>query len=120
MQKFGPALKDFVRLRWPLPRRRSHSIEGEVVYVDRFGNAITNIAAAALGSLGQGGAEVFARRKRLCPVGAFYQSVEMGKPVAVPGSSGFLEIAVNGGSAERRLGLKIGTSVVIFSPSHFP
>jgi len=43
----------------------------------------------------------------------FYQAVPPKRPVALVGSSGFLEIAVNGGSAERVLGLRIGTRVVL-------
>ena len=113
LRKFGPALKDFVRLARSEPRRTGNSIQGEVVYVDRFGNAITNIDAAALGSLGSGGAGVFAGQRRLCKVAAFYQAVPRGKIVAVSGSSGLLEISVNGGNAARRLGLKIGSAVSV-------
>src|ERR1035438_8008953 len=40
IKKFGPALKDFVRLPWPRPRLRRGGVEGEVVYIDHFGNAI--------------------------------------------------------------------------------
>ena len=43
----------------------------------------------------------------------FYQAVAPGKPVAVAGSSGFLEIAVNGGSAAKEMGLNIGMRVVL-------
>ena len=111
MKKFGPTLKDFVKLRWPEPRRRAKRIDGEVVYVDRFCNAITNIEEKALAGLGKGGAEVFADGKRLCAVGGFYQSVLKGKAIAVVGSSGFLELAVNSGSAADRLGLRIGSAV---------
>jgi S-adenosylmethionine hydrolase len=35
------------------------------------------------------------------------------RPVALVGSSGFLEIAINGGSAEKVLGLRVGTRVVL-------
>src|SRR5208282_3166379 len=38
IRKLGRALKDFVRLTWPEPRVRRGGIEGEVVYIDRFGN----------------------------------------------------------------------------------
>jgi len=48
IKKFGPALKDFVRLDWPEPRRQRGGVEGEVVYIDRFGNAITNIGSELL------------------------------------------------------------------------
>jgi S-adenosylmethionine hydrolase len=109
MRELGPGQKDFIRLPWPKPRVRRGSIEGEIVYIDRFGNAITNIACAHVGTLR--GWKVFAGRRRLCEVKAFYQSVGPGQSLAVPGSSGFLEIAVNGGSAAEELGLGIGDGV---------
>jgi len=37
--------------------------------------------------------------------------VPVDKPIAVSGSTGFLEIAVNGGSAAKRFGLTIGDRV---------
>ena len=111
IRKFGPAQKDFVRLRWPQPRVRRNRIEGEVVFVDRFGNAMTNIENGGLNT--RRDLEIFAGPKRLCQVKAFYQSVPAGHAVAVPGSNGFLEIAVNGGSAAKRFGLKIGDRVHI-------
>jgi S-adenosylmethionine hydrolase len=87
-------------------------LQGEVLYVDRFGNAITNISAADLKSI-RNLVAVFLSRKRACGIGQFYQEVEVGKPVAVIGSSGFLELAVNGGSAATALSLQIGTKVTV-------
>jgi hypothetical protein len=107
--KLGPAQNEFIRLSWPKPRARRDGIEGEVVFIDRFGNAITNIESAGLEA--QPRLEVFAGRKRLCRVKPFYQSVPAGQAVAVPGSSGFLEIAVNGGSAANCFALKNGSRV---------
>jgi S-adenosylmethionine hydrolase len=49
----------------------------------------------------------------LCQVAAFYQAVRPGKPVAVPGSSGFLEIAVNGGNAAQRFKLSAGLKIEV-------
>ena len=111
IHKLGPVQKEFVRLTWPQPRLRKNRIEGEVVFIDRFGNTITNIENADLGR--RSGLGIFLGRKRFCPVGAFYQSVPTGKVVAVPGSSGFLEIAVNGGSAAKRFRLKVGDRVSV-------
>lgn len=132
--KLGPALKDLLRLPWPEPRHTPDGVQGEIVYLDRFGNAITNIDASALPSLEsspssskpgkasktrtknelsklpgyEGAPWVYLGRKRLCPLAAFYQAVPRGEPVAVLGSSGFLEIAINGGNAAQRLRLRIG------------
>ena len=113
IQKFGPALKDFVRLDWPEPRERRGGIEGEVVYIDRFGNAITNLEGRLVRGSDAASCEVHARRRRVCPLRTFYQAVAPKRPVALVGSSGFLEIAVNGGSAEKALGVRVGTRVVL-------
>ena len=104
--KFGPALKDLVCLDWPEPRKQRCGIKGEVVYIDRFGNAITNLDSGLIGSAERVTCEVYGKRRRRCPLRAFYQVVPPNTPVAVVGSSGFLEIAVNGGSAERNLGVE--------------
>jgi S-adenosylmethionine hydrolase len=113
MQKLGPPAKEFVRLRWPEPQIQRDAIEGEVVYVDHFGNAIANIDANSLRIFCGRPCEVFSGRKRLCAVGEFYQSVLVGQAVAVPGSNGFLEIAVNGGLAARKLDLCVGTALTV-------
>ena len=108
IQKFGSATRAIVRLDWPRLKTNCGAVECEVIYVDRFGNAITNMDAKVLGLLGKG-AGVFQGKKRLCAVGEFYQSVPSGWAVAVLGSSGFLEIAINGGSAAQALSLRVGT-----------
>lgn len=111
IRKLGAAQKDFTGLSWPQPRVQRNRIEGEIVFIDRFGNAITNIESAVLNAPNH--LEVLAGRKRLCPVRTFYQSVPVSRAVAVPGSSGFLEIAINGGSAARRFGLKVGDRISV-------
>ena len=113
VSRFGPALKDYVRLEWPAPRERGAGIEGEVVYVDRFGNGITNLEGSLLREFGCASCEIHARRRREFPVGTFYQEVARGAPVALIGSSGFLEIAVNGGSAAKVLGLRTGCRLLL-------
>lgn len=107
--KLGPARKDLVMLPWPEPQTRGNRVAGEVVFLDRFGNAITNLENSLLRS--PAGGAIYAGRKHCAPVKPFYQSVPPGAAVAVPGSSGFLEIAINGGSAAERLGLRVGDRV---------
>jgi S-adenosylmethionine hydrolase len=109
--KLGPAVRNFVRLDWPEPKVLSKSVEGEVIYIDRFGNAITNIPAGIVERLGGGRVDIFKGRKGVCAIGTHYQSVPEGQAVAVPGSSGYLEIAVNGGNASARLGLRAGDRI---------
>lgn len=108
--ELGPKLTDWVRLPWREPRRRGNVIEGEVLYVDRFGNAILNIPNAWVEP---GRAGVFIRGKRVGPVAPFYAAVRSGRAAAVPGSTGLLEVAVRGGSAAERFDLKPGGDVTI-------
>ena len=113
IQKLGPALKDFVRLEWPEPRRQRGGLEGEVVYIDRFGNAISNLETGLLRGSAGASCEVYAKRHRFCPLKTFYQAVTPKALVALLGSSGFLEIAANGASAQNLLGIRIGDRVVL-------
>ena len=102
-----------MRLTWPEPVKWRTGVEGKVIHIDRFGNAITNLDGSLTRSWERVVCEAHVRRRRVCPLKTFYQAVGPGQPLALVGSSGLLEIAVNGGSAERTLGLKIGTRVVL-------
>ena len=43
--RLGRELKDFVRVPWPLTTKQRGEVQGEIVHIDRFGNAITDIEA---------------------------------------------------------------------------
>jgi len=113
IRRLGPALKEFVRLDWPGPQKQRGGIVGQVVYIDRFGNAITNLEGGLLRGWERAACKVYARGRLVCPLKTFYQGVAPKTPVALVGSGGFLEIALNGGSAAKTLGLRIGTRVVL-------
>lgn len=111
VSKLGPKQKEIIRLPWPEPEISNNLVKGEVIYIDRFGNAITNIENPDLDIIKP--LDVFISSKRICAVKPFYQSVPARKAVAVPGSSGFLEIAINGGSAAKSLRLKTGDKLTL-------
>ena len=100
-----PLLAPVVR-RTPEPRRLADGgIQGEVITIDRFGNAITNCMSLRPGALEVGA--------RVLPVRRTYADAAPGEPVAIVGSSGLIEVAVREGSAARALGLSRGTPVVL-------
>lgn len=78
----------------------------QVVHVDGYGNAITNVPAAALA-----GVAAIEVGGQTLPVRGAYGDVAPGEPLALVGSYGLLEIAVNGGNAAERLGLRRGTRI---------
>jgi S-adenosyl-L-methionine hydrolase (adenosine-forming) len=109
----GPEVEDWVRLQWAVPKYRRREAVGQVMYVDRFGNGITNFWGETLHERLGAGAEVFVGDRSLGPVRETYGNVRRGRILALVGSSGFLEIAVHGGSARVRLQLRVGTTPVV-------
>jgi S-adenosylmethionine hydrolase len=113
MDSLGAKLKDYVRLDWPQPQFAANVVTGQIIYIDRFGNALTNIDFPALARLGKRAWNTAVQGRDIGEVRRFYQEVRPSQPLALLGSSGYLEIAVNGGSAARTLGLKIGDAVEV-------
>jgi S-adenosylmethionine hydrolase len=112
-EKLGPVVTDFIRLDRPRPKISRDATRGEIAWIDGFGNAITNLDEPALSGFDLFQCDVWLKGKRICPIRTFYQAVAPGRPVALLGSCGFLEIAVNGGSAAKKYRLKVGDPVIV-------
>ena len=110
--KLGKPIDDPVLLDLPQPRQISDgSLQGHVIYVDRFGNLVTDIPAAWLGGSREWQVEVAGRTVRqLSPT---YADVARGQLLALIGSAGLLELAVREGSAALMLGIGIGAPVIV-------
>lgn len=111
----GPPYPNYIRLRWPEPSVYPDRIRGEVVYIDHFGNAITSIDAFSIEKLQTSTKEAKCTGCEAMPIRTHYEEVEEGKPLALIGSSGFLEISVNRRSAASTLGISVGDVVEVFS-----
>lgn len=107
--RVGPRVSEWKTIDFPQPSVEGTRIRGEIVYVDQFGNAISNIPEPILPS--STGLKIRHRNKVLCTLHECYEAVPAGQVVAVVGSSGFVEIAVNGGSASKSLNIKSGDPV---------
>ncbi|MDE0553357.1 MAG: SAM-dependent chlorinase/fluorinase [Candidatus Poribacteria bacterium] len=109
---FGRSVQDLVRLRIPAFSVSDDKLTGQIIKIDRFGNTITNIPEDAL-PRSAFTYEIRIGQTRLTRINRAYAESEVGELLAIVGSFGMLEIAVNGGDAAERLGLKRGDSVVI-------
>ncbi|MHB1239085.1 MAG: SAM hydrolase/SAM-dependent halogenase family protein [Gammaproteobacteria bacterium] len=89
------------RQDWPTDLAR-------VVYVDHFGNALTGTRACVLDS----GAQVEVRGHRLNRARTF-SDVAPGQAFWYENANGLVEIAVNGGRSDQRLGITVGDEVTI-------
>ncbi len=110
----GPVVDDPVLLERLEPEIGDREIAGQFVYRDRFGNMVTNVDAGTLQGFIGGGTMVIEVRGRtiegLCKT---YSDAGRGSPLALIGSSGYLEVGVNGGDAGRSLGVAVGDPVRI-------
>jgi S-adenosylmethionine hydrolase len=112
---FGEIIEDHMRFALPRPKTQDGALRGAVLRVDHFGNLMTNFMLEDLPeakrqtgpvAMTVGGKPV----KQF--VGNFAQGAA-GEPVALLGSSGFIEIAVNKGNAARTLAVNRGAEVVL-------
>lgn len=91
-------------------------IQGNVLYADDFGNVVTNITKAEFEKSTQGKTfAIMLRRERytIKKIGRSYTSAAPGDTVALFNSSGYLEIAIHGGSAHALLGLNVGDKITV-------
>jgi S-adenosylmethionine hydrolase len=95
------------RVSGAVPHHEGKVVVGEVIYVDRYGNLITNLAP----DLVPGHAFIEAESLIVGPIRQTFGDVPSGALLAYVGSGGTVEIAVRDGSAARRLGLGVGGKV---------
>lgn len=119
-EKFGPKTTLYEKTTVFEPRLEDGQILGRILYVDKFGNLITNIPERMIGE--------YAKRKDssfiLDPYevkiiyGDNYSSVKKGDLLVLKGSLGLLEVAVREGSAAQRLRMKPGDPMNIRFGKH--
>jgi S-adenosyl-L-methionine hydrolase (adenosine-forming) len=80
----------------------------EIVYVDHYGNALTGLRGGSVPET----ARLHARRQTLAHARTF-SAVPQGEAFWYVNSNGLVEIAVNGGRADRSLGLEIGSEIAV-------
>jgi S-adenosyl-L-methionine hydrolase (adenosine-forming) len=93
-----------------------NAIECQVIHIDYYGNVIVNITKDKFEKIRQGrNFQIHIVRDVLNKISADYSDVtEPGKAVCLFNSAGFLEIAVNQGSASKLLGLKLHKDKMVY------
>jgi S-adenosylmethionine hydrolase len=110
----GPPMSDWVRLAVPEPVLGGEQLHGEVIFVDAFGNLITNIPGEAFARFAARPVRISLAENELpCLRVRTYGEAAPGTLVALVSSVDTLEIAVTQGSAARRLSAGVGTPVTL-------
>lgn len=127
LEDIGSPIDDLTPLQWASPTTSDEGVQGRVIHVDHFGNCVTNIRRSTL-------ARALDLDNENPPVDAFppvkgyvgssvlenlhttYGAVSEGDPLLLFGSTGFLEVGVNGGNAAELFNIRKGDSVKLAFP----
>ena len=111
LEEFGPVIHDLNTVPIPEPVVESAVVRGNVIYIDRFGNAITNITMNDLSGLGENYiVEIKGREVRTLK---YYSEASGNDLNCLINSSGHLELFVNRGNASERFSIYKGERVVV-------
>lgn len=117
-EQIGPQINHFMDAVSQKPRLMADVIQGSVVFIDDFGNIITNIASSDIDKMMQKPYDIIIKIKEksfTLPFKKSYSLVSKGSCLALIGSNGYLEISMNQGNAAKHLNVAIGDEVFISS-----
>ena len=113
----GPRLDKLVQLDLPIAKISQKSISCHVVYVDSFGNIVTDVTRNQLQALSQRKGKtahlVSKGREYDCFLADSYSDIPRGRVGLLIGSQGHLEVAQREANAAIRLKLRLGDSIRI-------
>jgi S-adenosylmethionine hydrolase len=117
LDQLGPRVNDPVRVAPPPPRDDHGVLRGRVMFIDRFGNALTDLredtVRAAFPDVPDPGLEVRVGGRTMVGLVRTYGDAPRGTLVALMGSSGRLEISVVEGDVAWRYGIGAGDPVSV-------
>ncbi len=115
LHQLGPVCASPVRLKIPaVIRVRDSLIQAAVLAVDQFGNLVTNLKPEDVPAFSGGTprpCKVLAGHREITAFHRTFGEGGAGEVFLVPGSAGFLEIAVRNGSAAALLNLSAGAPI---------
>jgi S-adenosylmethionine hydrolase len=111
----GINIDEIKRLPSYQPEIHGNIINGSVIHVDGFGNAVTNVLYETLEQIGVYKKAMFKisvnGNEYIVPYVMKFSSVPMGELLLLVAGGGYLEVSINQGNAGQQLGLKKGTKI---------
>ncbi|MEP7367025.1 MAG: SAM-dependent chlorinase/fluorinase [Acidobacteriota bacterium] len=108
----GPVIEDYLRPQAEKPVRTGHRVwQGTVLRIDRFGNLITNLLVSEFPAVLERPFVMIPGVVRVERLIRHYSEGGIGETAVIVGSSGYLEVVANQGSAAKILGVGVGAPV---------
>lgn len=116
LTNLGDPVSDYSTIHMPKPTMPTkNTIDGEIIYIDHFGNAISNIKYSDLISLmGEGGDKKGLKvlmKGRQIEIKDYYAQAEDRDICAILNSMNYLELFVYRGDASKEFNIKVGDSL---------
>ena len=113
-EAFGSILDSWVEIDFENPRIKGRALTGKILYIDAFGNLISNIDGQKLFNHVRGDSFVVRVGKRsIQGLKKAYWEGKKNEPMALIGSGGFLEVSVREGNAQKMLKVRKGNKIEI-------
>ncbi|HLK68670.1 MAG TPA: SAM-dependent chlorinase/fluorinase [Bryobacteraceae bacterium] len=108
--RFGKIIQDYVRPAFEKPQPNGkNSWRGRILKIDRFGNCITNFRECEFPRLSEKSFSLAIGMAEICGMANNYSDCKSGALCLIAGSSGYLEVSVNQGSAAKVIGCQTGS-----------
>jgi S-adenosylmethionine hydrolase len=108
--RMGKIIRDYLRPEFEKPRPSGKcSWVGRILKIDRFGNLITNFHERDFGGLEQKSFTLAIGMAEVVLMAPNYAAAKPGELFVIAGSSGYLEVSVNQGSAAKVVGCQTGS-----------
>lgn len=114
----GDEITDYKKFKLPEAEKvGDKTFTGKIISIDRFGNCISNIHEELLESVleeaDNSKFQINLGKIAISGLSDSYDASEKGKPLAIFGNAGYLEIALNKGSAARELKIRKNMDITI-------
>jgi hypothetical protein len=123
IDEFGPQTREYIQQNSLKPLVSEDRAVGQIIHIDGYGNIVTNISLEELRELKITPSSVIdvdigsvTVRARFCRT---YSEVDVGETLALFGSTGFLEVSINGGNAASVYGVQEGTQITVVGKGSF-
>jgi S-adenosylmethionine hydrolase len=114
-EEFGPEIHEAIKPEFAKITRKNDVLIGEVLHIDGFGNIITNINEKEVvqSQLNEAVNVELPTYKLKLYLFKAYGETKPHQPLALIGSHGFLEIALNHGNAAKKFKTKPGDKIAV-------
>jgi S-adenosylmethionine hydrolase len=115
LEQLGQTAANIKTLQTLHPVLIDNTLRGNIIYTDRYGNAMTNIRKDYFNQVKNGRkfSMNIMKYERISKISSSYSDVPEGEKVCVFNAAGYLEIAINKGKASELFGLNLGDYIQI-------